>query len=351
MKKNILIAPLNWGLGHATRCIPIINALKEQSFTPIIATDGAALALLTKEFPDLIAIELPSYNIKYSKKGAFLKLKLFKDLPQILKAISAERKVINDVVKTHQIGGIISDNRFGVYHKELPSVFMTHQLKVLSGNTTWLSTRLHQKSIKRFTECWVPDTAGHPNLSGIMGHIERPKFPVKYIGTLSRFQKKSNEFQYDVMVLLSGPEPQRAILEKKLLKAFKNYKGSVLFVKGIVEQEQTLNYSGNLTIYNFMTTELLETFLNASRLIVARPGYTTLMDMSKLGKKAFFIPTPGQFEQEYLAKKMQENMVAPYCKQKDFSLEKLESIEDFKGLEACKHEQNFKKLFHLFEGK
>jgi len=351
MKKRILIAPLNWGLGHATRCIPIINALLRHNFTPILASDGLALSLLRKEFPDLESIELPSYDIKYSKKGYFLKLKLLKDSPRVLKAIKAEQNVIRSVVKTHHIDGIISDNRLGVYDKNLPSVFITHQLKVLSGNTTWLSTKLHQKIIRRFNECWVPDNVGQPNLSGKLGHVDNHLFNIKYIGPLSRFQNKPTDIRYDITVLLSGPEPQRSIIEKKLLTEFKNYRGKVLFVKGVVEEEQTVYQEENLTIYNFMTSELLEKSLNESQLIVARSGYTTIMDLAKMGKKAFFIPTPGQFEQEYLAKKLTENKLVPSCKQADFNLEKLKNIEDYKGLEAFDYDLNFKKLFSLFKGK
>lgn len=349
MKKKILIAPLNWGLGHATRCIPIINALAQHNFTPIMASDGAALSLLTKEFPDLEAVELPSYNISYAKKRNHLKLKLLKDTPKILKTIRDEQKAVKLIVKTHQIDGIISDNRFGVYHKDLPSAYITHQLKVLSGNTTWLSTKIHQKTIQRFNECWVPDTLEQPNLSGKMGHIEDNGLNIKYIGPLSRFQKTESELKYDIMVLLSGPEPKRSILEDKLLTQFKNYNGKVLFVKGIIEEEQTVHTSGNMTIYNFMTSELLEKSINSSELIVARSGYTTIMDLAKLGKKAFFIPTPGQFEQEYLAQEMAENNLAPSCDQDAFRLEKLTNISKFKGLETIAYETDFKQLFKLFE--
>lgn len=351
MNKNILIAPLNWGLGHATRCIPIINALLKHDFTPIIASDGAALALLTKEFPDLEALELPSYNISYAKKGYYLKFKLLMDTPRILKTIRAEQIATELIVKTHNIAGIISDNRFGVYSKDLPSVYITHQLNVLSGNTTWLSTKIHHKTIQRYNECWVPDTLEKPYLSGKMGHIDNCRFNTKYIGPLSRFQKTTSDFQYDIMVLLSGPEPQRGILEEKLLTAFINYKGQVLFVKGIIEKEQTVKKSGNLTIYNFMTSKLLEKSLNSSELIVARSGYTTIMDLSKLGKKAFFIPTPGQFEQEYLAKQLTADKLADSCDQNAFSLEKLTTASLFKGLETLEHKTDFKELFKLFQSK
>lgn len=351
MKKKILIAPLNWGLGHATRCIPIIHALIQQNYTPIMASDGAALSLLSKEFPDLEALELPSYHISYSKKGSFLKLKLFKESPQIIKAIRKEHHAIKSIINTHRIDGIISDNRFGVYHNNLPSVFITHQLQVLSGSTTWLSTILHQRIIRRFDECWVPDVSGSHNLSGKMGHVEHPKFTVKHIGPLSRFQKSKSEISYDIMVLLSGPEPQREILENKLLEEFKNHKGKVLFVRGVMEAEQRIHESGPLTVYNFMTSALLEKSIKASHIIIARSGYSTIMDLAALGKKAFFIPTPGQFEQVYLAKRMQEHQLAPFCKQEDFNLEKLESIDRYKGLEAFEQSPNFEELFCLFEGK
>ena len=150
MKKRILVASLNWGLGHATRCIPIINVLIEQGFEPIIASDGVALALLKKEFPNILCLELPSYNITYPKKGKYFKLKLIKNVPKLLRTIKAEEKATKNIVNKFGIKGIISDNRLGVYNKQVSSVFITHQLRVLSGNTTWLSTKIHQKMIKKF---------------------------------------------------------------------------------------------------------------------------------------------------------------------------------------------------------
>ena len=348
MKKKILIAPLNWGLGHATRCIPIINALIAHNFEPIIASDGAALLLLKKEFPELTSVELPGYNIKYSKKGYFLKLKLLKDAPKVIQAIKAEKKATERLIEIYKIDGIISDNRFGVYHKNVPSVFMTHQLQVLSGSTTWLSTKMHQKFMKRFNECWVPDNSGATNLSGKLGQKNNSNVLVKYIGPLSRFKKIDCDTCYDVLVLLSGPEPQRGMLEEKLLFEFKNYDGHVLFVKGIVQEEQTFEQRGNLTIYNYLIGADLEKALNESELVLSRSGYTTIMDLAKLGKRAFFIPTPGQFEQEYLAERLSKKGIVPSCKQNDFTLMKLEDNLNYKGFESFDYEVNYKRLFRLF---
>ena len=348
MKKRILIAPLNWGLGHATRCIPIINALITHEFEPVIASDGIALTLLQKEFPELESIALPSYQITYPKKGQHFKMKLLRNSPKMVKAINAEKKVIASIIETHRIDGIISDNRLGVHNKSLPCVFMTHQLQVLSGNTTWLSTKLHQKVIKRFHECWVPDNLGDNNLSGKLGHTNIQEIPVRYIGPLSRFTKKDTTIIYDVMVLLSGPEPQRSFLEKQLLEEFKRFDGKVLFIKGVIEKEQTISEDNHMTIYNFMTGDALCKAINESHVVVARSGYTTIMDLTKLSKKAFFIPTPGQFEQEYLAKRLTKIGHVPSCNQEGFSIDKLDEISAFKGLSAMDYEVNYKKLFSLF---
>lgn len=348
-KKRILVAPLNWGLGHATRCIPLIHALIAKGFLPIIASDGAALTLLQKEFPALSSIELPSYNITYTKNSRFLKLKLLSDSPKVLNAIKREKKMLKDIVETHEITGIISDNRLGVYNKNVPSVFMTHQLNVLSGATTWLSTKIHEKFIKKFDVCWVPDTSSDVNLSGKLGHSEHLGIETKYIGPLSRLRKKNLKIAYDLMVLLSGPEPQRSILEDKLLLELKNYNGKVVFVKGIIEKEQSIQIKGNITFFNFMTSNLLEKTINESELIICRSGYTTVMDLAKLNKKAFFIPTPGQFEQEYLAERFTNLGLVPSCTQDEFTIEKIKINDNYRGLKPIDIEVDFKELFSLFE--
>ncbi|TWO33733.1 glycosyltransferase [Seonamhaeicola sediminis] len=349
MKKRILVAPLNWGLGHATRCIPIINALLELNFEPIIASDGVALTLLQKEFPKLSSIELPSYNITYAKKGKNFKFKLIKDAPKLLNAIKSEKKATKDIVINHNISGIISDNRLGVYSKKVPTVFITHQLNVLSGNTTWLSTKMHEKFIKKFDECWVPDTDADINLSSKLGHPDDFKIPTKYIGPLSRFEKQTVKPVNKILVLISGPEPQRTLLEEKLFWELKNYPEKVVFVKGVMEKKQVVEVIGNITVYNFMTSKLLEKTINESELVISRSGYTTVMDLAKLNKKAFFVPTPGQFEQEYLAKQLTQLNLVPSCKQDDFTITKIEDIDNFEGLKAFDFKVNFKTLFSLFE--
>lgn len=346
--KTILVAPLNWGLGHATRCIPIIKALQDNNFIPIIASDGIALDLLKKEFPYLKFLELPSYQIEYAKNGKYFKWKLLKNCPKMIEAILEEKRLVKKWVKKHDIDGIISDNRLGVFSKKVPSVFITHQLNVMTGNTTWITSLLHQNIIKKYTECWIPDTIGTPNLAGELSHLKNPDLKIKYIGPLSRLHPKKVETKYDLMIILSGPEPQRGLLEEKLKKEIPLYNGNVLFIKGIIEKEQKKEQIDNVTFYNFMHSRQLEQALNESNTIVCRSGYTSIMDLSKLNKKAFFIPTPGQYEQEYLAKKLKKEGLVPYIEQDLFTIKNLDEINNYKGLSEIKSELNWPEIFSVF---
>lgn len=350
-KRRILVAPINWGLGHATRCIPIIRKLEEQDFEPVIASDGPALLLLKKEFSHLKYYELPSYNITYTTKGSHLKWKLLKDTPSILQNIKKEKAVTKKIVEEENLSGIISDNRFGVRYKHLPNVFITHQLNVLSGNTTYLSSKLHQKYIKKFDECWIPDAPGNNNLSGFLGHLKNPEKKIRYLGILCRFEKKEIPIENDIMVLLSGPEPQRSLLEKKLLAVFSKTNKKVIFVRGVISETPFHQENPNLTIHNYLYGTALETSLISSDLIIARSGYTTIMDLARLEKKAFFIPTPGQFEQEYLASRMKKLGVADWCQQDEFSSSRLWNSEKYYGLRDPGFACDFSKLFSLFKGK
>lgn len=350
MSKNILVAPLNWGLGHATRCIPIIRELESFGFTPIIASDGVALRILQKEFPHLESLELPSYEIEYAKDGTDFKWKLIKNSPKMIQAIFEEKKLVKALVKKYNLKGIISDNRLGVYSKKVPSIFITHQLNVLSGKTTWISSKLHQYFMGKFKECWIPDMKEQPNLTGKLGHLTNSDLSLKYLGPLSRLEKKNLEAKYELMVILSGPEPQRTMLEERLIDELQNYNGEVIFIKGKIESEQKREKADNITYYNFMTSSEIETAFNESEMVLCRSGYTTVMDLAKLEKKAFFIPTPGQFEQEYLAKRYKRNGIAPYAKQNEFRIENLLEIPLYRGLPQLNEPVNWKQLFILFEG-
>jgi uncharacterized protein (TIGR00661 family) len=353
--KTILVAPLNWGLGHATRCIPLIRLLLQEGFEVLLGSDGNALTLLRQEFPELQSLTLPSYQIEYPKKAANFKWKMLLRSPKIIKAINAEQKMVKNLVKSNTIHGVISDNRFGLYHTAIPTVFITHQLQVLSGKTTKLTSALHRRYIKRYDACWVPDFKDLGNLSGKLGHPKNFAIPVIYIGPLSRLNTLEIPMVYDILVLLSGPEPQRTELEEILLHELRIYKGKVLFVRGKIDAEKPVKAPDHIRIVDFMESDALEKAINASKLILCRSGYTTIMDLAKLGKKAFFIPTPGQTEQEYLAKRLKKLRKVPFANQDEFRIKDLSQVEVYCGFDASVYasvidDLDQGQLFSLFKG-
>jgi len=323
----------------------------DNDYRVLLGSDGAALEFLRKEFPQLPFIILPSYDIRYPKNSIFFKPKLLLALPRMQRAIHSEKKIIKNLVAEGRIHGIISDNRPGVHSESIPSVYLTHQIRVLSGSTSFFSSKLHQEMIKKFDACWVPDSEAPENLSGDLGHPAQVDFPITYIGPLSRMVKKEVPQQYDVLVLLSGPEPQRTLLEKKLIAEFMNTPKKVLLVRGVIEESQQQAIENNITIVNYMTRGELEQAINESKVVVARSGYTTIMDLATMQKKAFLIPTPGQYEQQYLAKRLKETGVAPSCQQHNFTASRLADISLYSGLRSVQKGVVFSKLFSLFEGK
>ncbi|MDA0701464.1 MAG: glycosyltransferase, partial [Bacteroidetes bacterium] len=186
--KTILVAPLNWGLGHAARCIPIIRSLLQNNFSVLLGSDGSALALMRLEFPDLDYVLLPEYHITYPDNAKNLKAHLISQIPSIFRAMREEKVIVGQLVAQGRIDGVISDNRFGVRHKDIPSVFVSHQIRVLSGWSTFITSFAHQQIIKKFDQCWVPDYPGKENLSGAMGHVSNWQYPMRYLGPLSRMK-------------------------------------------------------------------------------------------------------------------------------------------------------------------
>ncbi len=341
--KKILVAPLSWGIGHASRCIPVITELLKLGFTPIIATDSDAYVFLKKEFSGLKFYRLPAYNIKYSTNAFWLPFKLFLQVPSVLKTIRKEHTIIQEIIKKENPVAVISDNRFGCWSRSVPSIYITHQVRVLSGFTTFLTSKIHQKIIKKFDYCWIPDDK-KLQLSGKMSTVKRIK--KEYTGILSRFElpEKLPKKKYDVLVLLSGPEPQRSILEKKLIDELSNSNKKVLFVRGVFLETAIDFHVKNIQFINYLLKDDLQKSILESDLILARSGYSTIMDLAVLGKKCFLIPTPNQTEQVYLAKRLDKLKIAPFSTQQNFRLEKLNQVKDYQGFISNKSASNLKTL-------
>lgn len=346
-KKRILVAPLDWGIGHATRCIPIINALHMHEFEVVIAADGRPLHLLKNEFPNLEFIRLSGYHIKYSSYLP-MSLSMLLQTPKILINIKREHKLLAQIIDDYNIGGVISDNRFGLYTNKVPAVFISHQLHVQSPYFSKNIRDFNYQYINKYDACWIMDD----EIENLAGELSKPnKLPKNalFIGAQSRFEKSEKEKKYDFLAIVSGPEPQRTILERGLIKALENREKKSLIVLGKPELNSS-EQLGNLTVKSHLKAKDLNDVILQAELIICRPGYSTIMDLAKLEKKAIFIPTPGQTEQEYLAKQFMQKGICFAQKQNEFDFEKaINESNNYTGFSAIKTTNtDWEKLFSLF---
>jgi len=334
-KPIVLLSPLDWGLGHTTRCIPIIHELLQQGCSVIIACNSTQKALLTREFPELTYVHLAGYDLKYGKKRWGTIVRIILQTPKILIRINNEKSWLNIFLKSQPVDCIISDNRFGLYVPHVPSIFISHQLfiktglgKIADSLVQWLNYR----RINRFSACWVPDRKGAKTLAGRLSNpATLPVIPVQYIGGLSRLKPCStitNPIQ--LLVILSGPEPQRSIFETLLLKELERQPGKTVLVRGLPGEGEAVQVKKNITIYNHAPAGLLNELICNAELVISRSGYTTVMDLLKLGKKSILVPTPGQAEQEYVATHLYKEQLAYTVSQAQFNLQKaLASAHEF----------------------
>jgi len=320
-----MVAPLDWGLGHATRCIPIITGLINNGYEVVIAASGAQAILLQTEFPSLQFLPLQGYRVTYTKKKWLLPFMLLIQLPRLLNIIKKEHRWLDNIIKEHSIGLVISDNRYGLSSQKIPCIFITHQLTIKTP-FVWLEKiiqRINYHYINRYATCWVPDIAGEINVAGILSHpLTLPRTKVVYTGLLSRFKMRTVEKKYDCCILLSGPEPQRTLLEEKIIHDCNKTAGNILLVRGKPGSDEILHLPSNITVRNHLPGTQLQEAILQSEYIVCRSGYTSVMELLSLQKKAILIPTPGQTEQEYIAEKLLQNHFCMSVEQKSFDLEK-----------------------------
>ena len=320
--KKALISPLDWGLGHTTRCISIIRLLHDNNYTVFVACNNTQKSLLQQEFNTINFINLKGYNISYSKQKNFLPLKLISQLPKINISIYKENKWLNKTIEDYNINLVISDNRYGLFTTKVPCIFITHQLTI-KAPFNWLE-RLLQKInysyINKYSECWVPDfESANNNIAGILSHPNHmPHIPVYYINPLARFKKDTTiKRRYSFCFILSGPEPQRTIFESQLIKQIPLITDNCILVRGKPEVTQPLNLNiPNLKVVNHLSGNELSTVIQSSNYVITRSGYTSVMEIISLGIKSILIPTPGQTEQEYLAAQLMKNKWA-YCTNQD----------------------------------
>lgn len=301
--KNIFISPLDWGLGHTTRCIPIAKELHNQGHKITFGVNDEQKSLLEQELDFANFIQFEGYNIQYPKGGSMV-VKMLLESPKILKRIRAERKELQDLIDQHKFDLIISDNRLGLHTQKIPCIYITHQVNIqgpsLIKNQLY---KIHRKYINRFTHCWIPDSEGKINLGEELSHGKLHD-NCSYIGTLSRFSQKATSENEDIdyLAIVSGPEPQRSEFERIITNEFKKLnknKCAIVGGKPLSKKQESIE---NIHYFSHLNSIEFYKLVCRSKKVICRPGYSTIMDLSTLQKPAHFIPTPGQTEQEYLAR-------------------------------------------------
>jgi len=341
-RPSICISPLDWGLGHATRCITLIKAFEKLGYQVFVATEGYHEAILREDLPNARFLHLKGYRIRYAKWGFILPIVLLFQVPKIIYSIIYENNWLKKAQANYQFDLIVSDNRFGFYHKQVPSVFITHQLN-LQMHFAW-ATRAFQKLqydwLKKFKACWIPDMEGPNNLSGILANpILKPSIPLWYMGCLSRLIDESkniaaastpNSISSTISIdtvflgIVSGPEPQRTLLENLLWKAGNKLNIPFVVIAGTPSKEapnKIIEENKNAILYAHLAAPALVKEIKRAEYIICRGGYTTLMELIPFEKKLIFIPTPGQTEQLYLGKLWHEKNWAICYAQEYFKLD------------------------------
>jgi hypothetical protein len=279
---------------------------------------------ISETFRDITSIHLDGYDVRYAKTKAGFFFSFAFQLPRLSKVIRQEHEWVMKIVREQEIDGIIADNRYGLYHEQIPSVFITHQLQIQSGISdrvdSWVRG-VHYKYINRFEKCWVVDVEDTPNLGGALSHPFMLPGDTKYLGLLSQLSDAAYQREEKhLLILLSGPEPQRSLLSDVLWAQLQGYKKDAVFIEGSNAIRKRQNISPNISYHLQLTKNELLPLLQAASLVICRSGYSTLMDLVALEKKAIIIPTPGQTEQEYLARHLHGEDVFFAAAQKEFDL-------------------------------
>jgi uncharacterized protein (TIGR00661 family) len=345
-QKHIAIFPLNWGLGHAARCIPIIQHLINAKHKVSLAAEKNIIDYLHAFFQQEIDFyEIPQFKVKYAKTKLGTQWQIFRTACAYLfnfrKTHQAYQKCIK---KMPELDLIISDNVYACYDKTIPSVIITHQLKLrLAYFLQWLAflpNHLLRKKLKNFKEVWIPDFAdNNKNLSGSLSHPLPKTINAKYIGILSRFTKEEKlEKKNNILVILSGPEPQKTIFEKELLQelsVLSNYEITV--IGGNTKEELP-----NIRFIPFIDCMKISDYINKAEIIISRAGYSSIMDYIRLEKKAIMLPTAGQSEQEYLSKKLQYIPQFIFQQQNQLNLKQaIKQLQEQKVFIAFEEEASF----------
>jgi predicted glycosyltransferase len=340
---RVLYGVLDWGLGHATRSIPVIELLRARGCEVHVATSGLAYELLRGEFPELQIDALPSYAVRYARHGLFM-VNIFWQLPRLLSVIWREGRAARKLAREFEPDVVISDCRYGFRVRGTASIFITHQLNFQMPWTFRLLQPIvnvaNHLLISRFDTVWIPDA---PN--GITGKLSRPgrlATKTKWIGTLSRLPHlpAAAHPTYELAVILSGPEPQRTLLEQKIISQLQPLQLRAVVVRGL-PSARAYQQIDQIDVHNYLEGGPLAVVIQNSKVVIARSGYSTVMDLMALGSRAIFVPTPGQTEQELLAATLAREKIAGFMPQFRFNLATaLQQLPNYRGFANSTRQPN-----------
>ncbi|MCX6283752.1 MAG: glycosyltransferase [Bacteroidetes bacterium] len=336
-----LVCPLDWGLGHATRCVPLIRVLQDQGFKVIVAADGRPYDFFRTEYPGIKLVRFPGTGIRYpAGSGMIFTMAAF--IPRLLLGFRKEHQFLKKLVTETGASLVISDNRYGCWHPDVRSVFITHQLNIqlpafIRGLANVLR-KINYSFINKYSECWVPDEEDEGGLSGRLSHCIKLPDNCHFIGLLTRFADPlpvPEELPCKpagIFVIISGPEPQRSIFEAMIIRQLKNSSHTAIIAGGRTESSNVELFNDRIHVFPHLSSSLIKYYIENSGYVICRSGYSTLMDLAALGKSAILVPTPGQTEQEYLAKRLSKMNIHYAMTQASFSLD--EAILNSKGNKA-----------------
>jgi len=332
---KILFGVFDWGLGHATRDIPLIEELlKEKNRVDIIST-GWALKLLKVHFKGRCRyFDVPSITSPYQGRTSIFLFNFISIIPQMLVSLRKIRKLSRRIIKEGGYDKIVSDCRYDVHDQKDNSYLINHQLRFKSVFFTEIFTDLWLAYImKPYGKILVPDFPGE-GLTGRLSHglpfVDKNR--IEYLGILSAMKRKNVKKDIDYFISLSGPEPQRTMLEKQILQKADMLHGKIILAGGNPDAEHSF-VSNKVKFHSFLSPRQQEDCMNRAKFLIIRSGYTTIMELCELGiKSALLIPAPGQTEQEYLADLYERRGYFHHQHQNRPSIVKdIEKSRDFKG--------------------
>jgi len=355
-KKRVFIAPLNWGLGHATRLLPLIKLLLAKNFIVYIGASGRSKEVLQQEVGECIFVDFPEYPIKYPRSRFFVTRFMLIIFPQMLLAMKNEQKRLLNLHKQKKLDLIISDNRFSLALEGVKSLLISHQLRYKLPwpiqKMEWLPEYFNYGQFRKYDKIIVPDINDMKSLTGELSHNMRyiPSEKLYYMGIITDLEEnvRSDSEIIDYFVIISGPEPQRTKFEKIIFNQIGKLKGRIVIALGKPEKNYKIRI-GNAEVFAYLNRTEIAKCLKRANFIISRPGYTTIMEMIEFGKRGLFVPTPGQIEQEYLAKYFMENNWCYSASQSGFDLSRSEKVaQTYPGFpdNFSRTKENLDKLFH-----